>query len=99
MGSLNAHEASGDRVVNEARIKPTGVLVSGEDLGGLECLDVVEPVAVVRRPLAGSVRAFHDPFEAAAEWGSPRIPHEQRAHLSGRAAVLEEVAAEEVVEA
>ena len=68
MGSLNAHEASGDRIVNETRIKPTGVLVSGEDLGGLERLDLVEPVAVVLRSLAGSVRAFHDPFEPAAEW-------------------------------
>ncbi len=68
MSSWNGHEASVDRIVNETQIKPTGVLVSGEDLGGLERLDVVEPVAVVRRPLGGSVLAFHDPFETAAEW-------------------------------
>jgi hypothetical protein len=68
MGSWNARETPGDRIVNETQIKPTGVLVSGDDLGGLEPLDVVELVAVVRRSLAGSVRAFHDPFEPAAEW-------------------------------
>jgi hypothetical protein len=91
-------QSNDERIMSGKDGKPAGVLVRSEDLGRHERPDATEQAAVIR-PLADSVRAFRDPFEAAAEWEGANETHEQSAHLSERAAGLEEVAAEEVVEA
>ncbi len=62
---------SGERIVIEKHGKPAGVLVSIDDLRRLERLDSLEHAAIAR-PLAGSVQAFSDPFEPAAEWDLTR---------------------------